>query len=135
MGSSGTVKLGDDEELLDTLQEFMDAFPFFMFIVDEEHRVLRANKAIYWQLKQNPESVVGECCHRAFHRSEEPLEGCLLMEAKATNDIVEKNIYDPNNDMHCFSCVYPTAFITSDGKRLFVHTARHTGKDDCDCDK
>ena len=60
------------------LQMVIDAFPFYVMLLDADHKILLANKAIRGDLGLAPEQIVGEYCPNAVHGLEYPYPGCTL---------------------------------------------------------
>ena len=60
------------------LQMLLDALPFYVMLVDAEHKILLANNAIRDDLGLVPEQIIGEYCPKAVHGLEEPYAGCPL---------------------------------------------------------
>ena len=54
------------------LQKVLDAFPFYVMILDADHKILLANKAIRGDFGLDPEQIVGEYCPKVVLGSDEP---------------------------------------------------------------
>ena len=103
------------------LQLFLDAFPFYVMLLDTDHKILLANKAIKNQFKLTPEQIIGEYCPRIVHGLEEPYPGCPLEEALEKGHGVEQEFFDPDTNRWVNSAVYPTGQFTQDGREIFIH--------------
>ena len=103
------------------LSDVLDAFPFYVMLVDEEHRILRANSAVRGALGVDPQVIVGKYCPSVVHGLDKPIDKCPLEEAARTNQAVEREIFDPASKCWIRSSVYPTKGSTADGKRIFFH--------------
>ena len=66
------------------MQTFLDAIPFHVMLVDADHKILLANKAIQSDLNLDPEQIIGGYCPKAVHGLEEPYPGCPLEEASCS---------------------------------------------------
>jgi PAS domain S-box-containing protein len=113
------IKLDTHAEL--ELQLLLDAFPFYVMLVDAEHKILMANNAILDDLGLAPEKIIGEYCPKAVHGFEEPYPGCPLEEALKTGHGVEREFFDPDSNRWVNSAIYPTKRSTQDGQEIFIH--------------
>jgi PAS domain S-box-containing protein len=103
------------------LQMLLDAFPFYVLVLDEDHKILLANKAIRDDLGHAPEKIVGEYCPKIVHGLEEPYPGCPLEEALEKGHGVEREFFDPDENRWINSAIYSTNRRTRDGKEIFIH--------------
>jgi PAS domain S-box-containing protein len=103
------------------LQMLLDAFPFYVMVLDEDHKILLANKAMRGDLGLAPEKVVGEYCPKVVHGLEEPYPGCPLEEALEKGHDVEREFFDPDENRWINSAIYSTKRRTKDGKEIFIH--------------
>ena len=76
--------LGDVQEREDFLQAVLDAVPDGLRVIDEDFRVIRANRAFCAQVNRTPAEVVGRHCYALSHGRSEPcvptLVTCPLVE-------------------------------------------------------
>ncbi|WP_456475533.1 ATP-binding protein [Candidatus Pyrohabitans sp.] len=104
------------------LQELLDALPFYVMLVDEEHNILLVNRAISRELGVEPEKVIGGYCPKVVHGLEEPYPGCPLEEAvEKGHCTVEKELFNEEFGRWVKSAVYPTRFKTKEGRRIYFH--------------
>jgi PAS domain S-box-containing protein len=103
------------------LQMVLDAFPFYVMLLDADHKILLANKAIRGDLGFVPEQIVGEYCPKVVHGLEEPYPGCPLEEAIEKGHGVEREFFDPDSNRWVNSAIYQTKKYTQDGKEIFIH--------------
>jgi len=103
------------------LQMVLDAFPFYVMLLDADHKILLANKAIRGDLGLVPEQIVGEYCPKVVHGLEEPYPGCPLEEAIKKGHGVECEFFDPDENRWINSAIYPIRRRTQDGKEIFIH--------------
>ena len=78
-GSDLTERKQVETELIRARDEWVrtfDAVPDLIMILDTEHRIVRANKAMADKLGCSPEELVGLNCHKVVHDTEEPPEFC-----------------------------------------------------------
>ena len=113
------------------VSDLLDSFPDYAMLIDEDHFIVQANKAVMDKLGVNPETVIGRYCPKIIHGSVGPWHACPLEEAVATNTIVETEALDPTTGRWMRSVVYPIK-ETENGKRLFFHMVTdvtHTRKE------
>ena len=103
------------------LPDILDAFPFYVMLVDEHHYILQANSAVRGALGVDPQVIVGKYCPFVVHGLDKPIDKCPLEEAVRTNQAVEREIFDPASKCWIRSSVYPTKGSTADGRRIFFH--------------
>jgi PAS domain S-box-containing protein len=101
--------------------DLIDALPFYVMLVDADHHILLANKAVQQDLGLDPQHVVGRYCPKAVHGLDEPFPGCPLEEAVAKGQAVERELFDPPSGRWVRSAIYPTGHQTQNGREIFVH--------------
>ena len=74
-----------------------NAIPDYIAILDNNHNIVRANKAMADLVKQSTHSIVGQKCYTLMHGSDCPVEGCphaaLLQDGRwHTASLFEKTI-------------------------------------------
>lgn len=112
---------GSEREGVLSVNDILDSLPFYVMLVDEDHRIFLANRAVKTQLGIDPETLIGGYCPKLIHGLDEPWHACPLEEAVVTGEIVEREAYDQGTGLWLRSAVYPTAARTREGKRLFFH--------------
>ena len=103
------------------LQMALDALPFYVMLLDADHKVLMVNKAIIGDLGFFPDQIIGKYCPQIIHGLEEPYPGCPLEEALEKGHGVEREFFDPDENRWINSAIYPTKKRTQDGKEIFIH--------------
>ena len=103
------------------LSDILDAFPFYVMLVDEHHHILQANSAVRAQLGVTPQDIVGKYCPSVIHGLDRPIDACPLEEALKINQAVEREIFDTVSRRWTRSAIYPTRGSTADGGRVFFH--------------
>jgi PAS domain S-box-containing protein len=103
------------------LSDILDAFPFYVILIDEHHYILQANSAVKAQLGIDHKNIVGKYCPTVIHGLDKPIDNCPLEEAVLRNQPVEREIIDPKSGHWIRSSVYPTNVFTKDGRRIFLH--------------
>jgi len=109
----------DDTEI--KLQDILDAIPFYVLLVDSDHYIIEANKAVKTHLGIEREEIIGKYCPLVIHGIQEPYAGCPLEEAVERNSAVEKELYDKKTGRWVISAIYPTRAVSSGGKRIYLH--------------
>ena len=104
------------------LKEVLDSLPFYVLLVDEDHRIVEANAAVQAQLQVSRAGVLGRYCPEVIHGLNEPWYACPLEEAVVTGETVEREAEDQATGRWFRSVVYPTPRKTVTGKRIFFHT-------------
>jgi PAS domain S-box-containing protein len=103
------------------LQTLLDVIPFYVMLVDAEHKILLANKALSTDLGVDKKKVIGGYCPRVVHGIEEPYPGCPLEQALEECHTVEREFFNTETGRWVSSAVYPTGRNTEEGKEIFVH--------------
>jgi PAS domain S-box-containing protein len=99
----------------------LDALPFYVILVDENHHILLTNKAVRDRLQVSPEEILGQYCPEAIHGLKGPFPGCPLEEAVTAGAGVEREYYDERYGRWVNSAVYPTGLKTRGGRGVFFH--------------
>jgi len=102
-------------------QDILDALPFYVLLVDADHRILEANSAVHTQLGVEREDIIGKYCPLIIHGLKEPFPGCPLEEAAQKNRAVERELFDSRSGRWVRSAIYPTKALSQDGKKIFLH--------------
>lgn len=99
----------------------IDALPFYVLLIDANHYILQANRAVREHLGLEPEDIIGKYCPKVIHGIDEPFYACPLEEAVAKDQPVEIEAFDPESGRWINSAIFPTQGLTRDGKRIYVH--------------
>lgn len=102
----------------------LDALPFYFLLVDAEHTILFANRAVRDALGVEAADLVGAYCPRAVHGLPHPYPGCPLEEAAGQDVSVEREFHDDKMDRWISSAIYPTSMRTPEGLRVYAHIVR-----------
>ena len=103
------------------LQMLLDVMPFYVMLVDAEHKILLANKALRHDLGLDPGKIIGGYCPKVVHGIEEPYPGCPLEQAMEEGCSVEREFFNVEHGRWVSSAIYPTGKRTEEGKEIFVH--------------
>jgi PAS domain S-box-containing protein len=101
--------------------DILDAIPFYALLVDSDHFILHANKAVQTELGLDPREIVGGYCPKVIHGLDTPFYGCPLEEAVKINQAVEWEVYDTMTKRWVRSAIYPTNLTSDRGKKIFFH--------------
>lgn len=97
-------------------KELIDSLPYYAMLIDQNHRIIMANRAVRTELGINPEKIIGKYCPQAIHGVDHPIEECPLEEAVIKGEIVEKEYYDRKLGKWFSSAIYPLA-----DKNIYLH--------------
>ena len=99
-----------------------DSVPDLIMILDDEHRIVRANKAIADRLGCTPRELVGLTCYEAIHGTQEPPEFCP--HARLLADGLEHSAEVPGDRLKGHFLVSVTPLHNRDGAMGSIHVAR-----------
>lgn len=105
------------------IRDILDALPFFVLLLDSDHRIILANQALS-QAGLSPRDLEGKYCPQVIHGQHSPYHGCPLEEVVRTNSGLEREIHLRETDSWIQSSVYPTRYRTTDGRQVFLHMSR-----------
>ena len=102
--------------------EILDALPFYVMLIDKNHRILLANKATRDVLRLEPHEIVGEHCPKVVHGITEGVyDGCPLEEAVRTGEPVEREYFDEKRGAWLKRSIYPTGTWSVSGEQIYFH--------------
>ena len=104
-----------------SISEILDALPFYVLLVDENHNILQANSKVRQHLGVEPEEVIGEYCPKVVHGIDGPFEGCPLEEAVEKGQAIEREVFDQKTKRWLLSAIYPIKSLTPQGHKAFFH--------------
>ena len=99
----------------------IDALPFYVLLVDEDHRIVLANRAVQLKLGKKSNDIIGEYCPKVIHGINEPWYACPLEEAVEKDKAVEREAFDHESGRWINSTIYPIRGFTQNGRRIFFH--------------
>jgi PAS domain S-box-containing protein len=107
----------------DAWEGAFDAVPDLIMILDNEHRIVRANKAMAEKFGCTPEELVGLTCYKAVHGSKAPPDFCP--HTHLLEDGLEHVAEVPGDRLQGHFLVSVSPLRTADGKTIgSVHVAR-----------
>lgn len=98
----------------DAMKALIDALPFYVFIVDEAHRIVVANDKACLAAGMPIDSMCGAFCPKVMHGLEGPIPGCPLEEAVALGTSVSRELHDPARGRWMNTGVFPFALSGSE---------------------
>jgi PAS domain S-box-containing protein len=101
--------------------DVLNALPFYVLLIDEDHQILEANIAVSTQLGVKREDILGGYCPQVIHRMDSPFPGCPLEESVEKNHDIERELFDAVSSRWVVSAVYPVGAVTRGNKRIYLH--------------
>ena len=81
-GHPGKIKVSRAGSNIDLgFLDILDALPFYVLLIDSDHNIIHANKAVQTELGLDPKQIVGGYCPKVIHGLDEPWYACPLEEA------------------------------------------------------
>ncbi len=114
----------DDDKAAAGIQKLIDAMPFYVILVDEDHCIALANQATAGVLGRDVREIIGGYCPKIVHGLDHPFEGCPLEEVVAGGRAISKELQNAKTQAWMESVIYPTSLKTVAGKRVYYHTVR-----------
>ncbi len=116
-----------EEALLQAKEEWertFDAVPDLICILDENNRILRANRAMAEVLGFSPEEAVGKVCYQVIHGSNSPPDYWPHLKLLRDGGVHSAEVYDETLGGHLYVTVSPLA--DSEGRVMgCVHVVRN----------
>ncbi len=103
------------------LLEVLDSLPFYVMLIDSDHYILMANKAVRRHLGVKPEQIIGGFCPEVIHGLKQPYPGCPVEEAVQKGHAVEREFLDSDTKRWVKSAAYPIGLQSQEGKMVFFH--------------
>jgi PAS domain S-box-containing protein len=101
--------------------DILDVLPFYVLLIDSDHYIIHANKAVQAELGVDPKQIIGGYCPKVIHGLDTQFPGCPLEESVAKGQAVEREVFDRNTGRWLSSAIYPTNRYTQDNKKIFFH--------------
>jgi signal transduction histidine kinase len=106
------------------IQHLLDAFPFYVLLVDAEHYIIAANDKVKRDLELDADKLVGAYCPLVVHGCDHPIPECPLEEAVQEHRAVEREVFDSRSARWLNSAIYPTRLVTLEGQPVYLHFVR-----------
>ena len=124
-GESGAAGRIVQETHLATARALLDTLPFYAMLVDSDHHIVVANKAVLVNLGREPSAIEGTYCPLTVHGLDHPFPGCPLEESIARGcTAAETEMFDERDGLWFASSIYPTEYRTSKDRQIFIHLVR-----------
>jgi signal transduction histidine kinase/PAS domain-containing protein len=104
-------------------QSVIDALPFYVILVDDQHHVVATNQRVALELGSH--TACGGFCPKIFHGLDTPFPGCPLERAVHEGTAVETELFDENKNEWVNSAVFPTGLRTDAGRPVYLHFTRN----------
>jgi len=117
----------EDSRTLDLdsgIRDVIDALPFYVILVDADHRIVMSNRATTDAYGLAAGSFDGQYCPQAIHGTKNPYPGCPLETSVRTGKPEEIETFDERAGCWLASAIYPTDYETADGRRVYFHLVR-----------
>ncbi len=103
-------------------KDIFEAIGHMTMIMDKDHRILKANKAIFEEFSLNERTIIGKRCYEVFHHSGSPHHKCPMENALTTKCVEASEITFENGDKsYIVSC---TPVYNGKGKlQKIIHIA------------
>jgi len=117
-------------EALKQLQEITDekviysiinSFPFYVILIDSEHKIIMANEAVERELGKVPREIIGQFCPKVVHGCDNPIPECPLEKSVECGCMAEVEHFDEEYGKWFLSSVYPTSLISKEDKPIYLH--------------
>ena len=122
VGEPHAIRISASES--EFIQSVIDAFPFYVMLVDAEHRILATNAAVQSSLGVGAHQILGQHCPKVVHGEDGPYIGCPLEKARRVGHAVEIEHLDKKTERILRSGIYPTRYETTPGCTVYLHTVR-----------
>jgi PAS domain-containing protein len=128
MFAVAAVRSGQDialtGEVRDAVQPFLEALPYYVILVAEDHTIVATNEVTQEALGMHADELIGAHCPNVVHGVDGRFAGCPLEVAVGTGRAVERVIFDETLERRLVSAVFPTRYVSEDGRRIYLHTMR-----------
>ena len=105
------------------IEQTLDGMGDLVFVLDQNQKVIRINKAACDALKKKPEELLGKHCYEIVHGTKTPWHNCPAVKTIQSNQAVTEEIYDPNLGKTLLVTTSP--LVDKNGKILeCIHSAK-----------
>lgn len=104
-------------------EKVLDCLPFYVLLVDSDHNIQYANKALRAAQNLSLAEITGQYCPKLIHGTDKPFPGCPVEQAIKTG-ICEKEYFNKEIGRWLLTTAYPTGVKTAKGLDIYFHTVR-----------
>ena len=112
----------DRQRCLEWWAEVMSALPFYVLLLDEDHRIVAFNHALRETFPHA--ELQGGYCPQVVHGTNGPYPGCPLEVAIGSGETEETEIWDEEKRAWFSSAIYPTQVCDAEQRPLYLHLSR-----------
>ena len=102
----------------------LDSLPFYVLLVDAEHNIAFANKAVRATFGMTLEQVTGQYCPKLVHGLDHPYPGCPVQQAIKGGPVEKEHFAPELGNRWLLTSAYPTGVKTEKGLDIYFHTVR-----------
>ena len=106
------------------LRSILDSLPYPLMLVDEDHNLVLTNRAAASFVGQSACELEGTYCPKSIHKMDQPVDYCPLTDSVASGKACEKTVFLPEYNIWIETGIYPTAYESDSGRRVYVHTVK-----------
>ncbi len=104
-------------------EQTFDVIPDLIAIIDKDHRIVRANRAMAEKMGLEPKDILGKKCYELFHKTSGPIESCP--HAQLLHDKQEHAVEIYEKEFDAYYLVSVSALFDDQGSLIgSVHVAR-----------
>jgi len=104
-------------------EQTFDTVPDLIAIIDQNHKILRINRAMAEKLNIHPRDAIGLNCHEVCHGTDEAVPGCPLRQSLKDGNEHSAEIFENRLGGTFLVSVTPLR-NGNQGAKMFVHVAR-----------
>lgn len=115
------------------VQSLLDSLSFNVLLLDQDHKIVWANKTMCDLLCEKPAHLVGSQCYKVMHGRDKVLDNCPMEEAIRLGRPVECELMDKESGRSVQSAVYPTKLVAGNGRKVYLHASKEIKKNSIRC--
>jgi signal transduction histidine kinase len=116
------MKMSIDEARIQFLQELIDIFPFYVLVLDNQHRIVLMNRYLADLKNVPPEALIGKFCYRVYHNLDHPFPGCPLELVVKKQTIESEDFFETAIQRWIRAKIYPLPpSYRLNGSELYLH--------------
>ena len=105
------------------IPDILDALPFYVLIVDSDHRIILTNKAMQIRLRKESNDIIGKYYPKVMQELNDPWDifPLPLEEAIEKDKAIERKVLNQKSGRWISSAVYPIRRSSQNDRRVFLH--------------